>query len=232
MKRRSFLALSLAAIAEQSMAQGIGVSHGTGGSGALATFDPANSGPLVALSNSNLTATATSGAGGEKIARSTLARSSGKPHIEFRALSDLVSETAAFGICTSAFVFSGASFLGQDLESVGIWPRTVGCNIWQNNVASGLTGGIGAAANDWFALEIDFGAKLLWVKNITQASAWNKNQFGAADPAAGTGGYDYSAIHAGALYFAVDMESNAQGWTVNAGQSTYQLTPSTGYSTW
>jgi hypothetical protein len=81
---------------------------------------------------------------------------------------------------------------------------------------------------DVLAIAVDLTARLLWTKNITQASAWNAN--GAANPATGVGGLDISSLPS-VVYPTVDLLDNSQV-TLNLGTAAYVGVVPSGFGNW
>jgi hypothetical protein len=189
-----------------------------------ATWNPADQQEL-SFSNGNLTATNIYYGSG----RSTTAHGTGKYHVEFTFTVDTAE---FFGFANAAWDISNDNnYPGIDINGVGL--KVVTLQIFVNsspiNIFTGYTMNIG----DIIAMEIDFDAKLLWVRNITAGwPAWNGP--GPADPAMGTGGISLAAMTGpGPWFVAVYLDTtNIDTLTANFGASPFALTPSSGFSAW
>jgi hypothetical protein len=182
------------------------------------TFDPANT-YNASLSNGNLTVT-TSGSGG--MAMSLFSASTGKFHWEAQLHLDSVNGA---GFNTTGIVNSSNTHNWQGGDNNGLACQDQG-NL-QSGGGSGVITGSGASngGNDWYCVEVDFGAKLLWFKNATKNSVWNGS--GTANPATGIGGYNFSNI-TGPWYIYCGPYQPGNFATLNAA-GPFIITPSSGF---
>jgi hypothetical protein len=103
--------------------------------------------------------------------------------------------------------------------------------LYINNVKTVLGGDLtNWPQGNWFAMEIDLGAKLVWFKNITIGGFWNNNP--SANPATGIGGASFSALTTGPWFLATQISQYQDGIVLNVGEFPYLLTPSSGFGTW
>jgi hypothetical protein len=159
----------------------------------------------VTLTNGGLTATQTAA---NAFIRSTTAYSAGKYHFEVTVAAGpggSTNENMAFGLLNAA-AFGSMSALGATADSAGLqsWSGT-GSLLFINNVAIG-TGGIAYQAGDVIAIEVDFGAKLIWFQNLTRGlGLWNGSA--TANPAAGAGGLSLASMNPGPYFVAVNFVS-------------------------
>lgn len=83
------------------------------------TWDPANKGAAVTLSDANLSATRTTGSGYQSV-RSTVARATGSATFTYNP-EDAANLVPLIGICNSTFVITGGSPIGSDANAIGIF---------------------------------------------------------------------------------------------------------------
>jgi hypothetical protein len=179
----------------------------------------------ITLSGGDLIATKT-GADADAQVRSVASRSSGKVHFEATFTTVITnSSSMGLGIASASHTLGGGSYVGSDLTSVGVWGDK---SVYLNGSATTLLS-TNPAQGDVMAIEVDFGAALLWVKTSSSTN-WNNN--GSADPATGTGGFNISTLTSSPWYIICDAEQTNQAWTLNAGGSAYAFTPSSGYGNW
>jgi hypothetical protein len=184
-----------------------GPSGSGGGGGGTATFDPANVGAAGSLSGGNLTFNmgASGPASGYSLARSLTSHSSGACYFELtitnnnggagnvavgtvNASSPLTVVDAGFDVNLSAAAYGNASGWFINSTATGTGSPTYG----QDNLG----------------IAINFGTKLIWLRDITVSSTtWNGG--GGADPVGGSGGNSISAITG--PYFAAAWFNNAVG---------------------
>jgi hypothetical protein len=165
-------------------------------------------------------------------ARSTTSHASGKWHFEWTCnfTVDGYTNNNAFGLASASHLYlaSPDGFLGNDAYSLAY---TASGAIYANAFLLNANTGTQYTQGDTVAIEVDFGAMLIWVKNITQSGNWNNS--GSANPATGTGGISISAL-TGSPWFAAVQQVATPGdqFTVNFGGSAFALTPSSGFSAW
>lgn len=189
------------------------------------TFDPART-LSAALSNGNLTVTATSLGG---ITVSTSSRSAGKYHLEITVNSALVAEGSALGLVNPSgqiYYWLGSGANG----GFGVWSGgRFAVKTYFNDVGIGVTGGgSGWTTGDTVAFEFDLDAKLLWFKNYTAPYPWNGSS--TADPATGVGGISFSGLTGPYLFCANPY--NGAAFTANFGATPFSVTPSSGFAPW
>jgi hypothetical protein len=191
-----------------------------GGGGATTTWNPADKAAGVTLTGGNLHA-ATSGAGGDNVARSTVSKTTGKAYLE--SLFVTINGQDLIGLANSTH--SLTAFIGSDLNSFGIVGSSGQIYI---NGGSSVTGPT-VISNQVMGIAIDFGTSKAWFRNATTApTVWNAG--GGADPVTGSGGFDFSTI-TGPFFAAVCLDSTSSE-TANFGQNAFSATPPTGYSAW
>lgn len=196
------------------------------------TLDPANifNGTL---SNGNLTLSASAG---NAQAFSTTNKSTGKWHLELTI--GALSTNGNHGFGFSQFNTFKTNGIGTDSAtppvSFSLWTGVrTGANaiqLYWNSVTQVNFTAAGGAANDIVAIEIDFGARLLWFQ-VAYTGQWNNSS--TANPATGVGGLSLSAFTAGSsYYFCVNPYLNGYVETVNFGATAFAVTPSSGFTAW
>ncbi len=187
--------------------------------------------PRATLSGTNNTiATFNLDNGTWNLVLSNTSKSTGKWHVEF-TITTLV-QFVGFGLGNSSTLLdtrggsSGTNstafyVTGTDLNS-NFNNGTAG--FWTEATPSGTV----------FAMEMDFAAKQIWVKNVTLGTGWSSSGGAfAGDPAAGTNPTaPFSTTMTTGLFLIGQAFSNVSNvLTMNPGPS-FALTPSTGYSSW
>lgn len=220
----AFLALCLIATGANSYWQSrLQVAIG-GAPPSTTTFDPnpAVVGTNQVLSNGNLTDTGLSfGVGGT--VRSIANHSTGKYYLEFTC--GTISN-AGFGIGNSSYPVN-STFFGQTAEGMGVG---YGLTAWQGPV-TGTTTVDTLVTGHTYAMAVDLGARLAWMKDLTTAGNWNAN--GTADPATGVNGASMGPnIAAGNIYVIAGPDNTGDSITVNFGATAYVGTPPSGYGNW
>ena len=186
------------------------------------TLNPSVKQTGIALTNGNLTATASGAVSGGCL--STTSKSSGKFYIEATYVEGPSGTFYGFGIADTSYTVSTAP--GTDVH----------CVIFQNAGVVRYDGSNKAEisepnANDVVAMAVDFGAQLIWFKNLTQATGWNEAS-GSSNPASGTGGVSFSSISAGAVFAMVGYLSDPGEITVNFGDTSFTGSVPAGFSAW
>lgn len=167
------------------------------------TLDPANTHADITLSNGNLTALQTGGAG-FRTSRTVASYSSGKKY--FKATWDNTTSDPGFGFGNSSTTTN--NYLGSSINSVGYHNDS---NVYQ-------TGGANTTytTGDVTEVAFDIGAQLIWVRK--NSGNWNNN--GSADPATGTGGFSTSYLGAGPYYGFICLQGNPGQVTLDFSGST------------
>ena len=190
-----------------------------GGSGVVTPtmLDPLNKGTGVTLTNSNKTATKTTGGVGWKTARSVLGVTTGKYYLE--AL--FVEFSGSFiGIALGSSAASVENYFG--FSTNGIIYVNNG-TIFTNNALSTTIQTIAEGQTAGFAFDVD--ARLFWVRN----GAGNWNNSGTANPATGVGGLAFPAGMTGTIYFGACVQTSPNDQlTINFGP-TFTGTPPAGF---
>jgi hypothetical protein len=195
------------------------VGAATGGAIAVtATLDPAQLGPLVTLSNGNLTATS-GGENGNSLA--TIGKATGKYYFEYTANS---SSNNLVGLANASEVRSAQ--LGLDAT------KSIGNNFvgqWAGTDNSGSDVGVAHVSGHVYGMAIDIDGHGAWVKDITAASGWNSS--GTANPATGTGAVLFTAL-TGKVWPAIGLPWTPDQFTFNFGATAYAATPPAGFGNW
>lgn len=119
-----------------------------------------------------------------------------------------------------------SSFIGQDLNSLGIWMGN-NTDVYLNNAPTRVITGT-TSQGDVFGFALDVTAQKLWVQNVTKATGFNPALGGTQNPATGQGGFSFSTL-TGAP-FAIDYELDGIGTqTLNSGQMPYTATRPAGF---
>jgi hypothetical protein len=194
--------------------------------GATAIFDPAQK-FQINLTNGNLTATNSVGAGQFGNARGTTSKSTGKFYLEWTVVIDAGNQVG-IGFSDTTQSFASGFFNGGVAHSIGL---TITSSVarWQFNSGSGIIiAPGGAATNDVIGVAVDVGAGLLWGR--IGAGNWNNDILANQNPATGTGGVAIGLT--GAVFFSCDVESNTVNGTLNTGGSAYANSAPSGFGSW
>lgn len=193
-----------------------------------ATLDPAHT-VNGTLSNGNLTVTATVNNCQSNSTNSYAA--TGKYHLEFTVITSTGDGSIAVGLVGSGHTTGVGVIFGQDATGYALWsglrsrvqPYFNGVN--GTAVAQGFTQG------DTVAIEIDFGAQLLWYQNLTAGyNQWNGS--GTANPTTGVGGLSYAGLVNSPYFFCLNPYSTPDAITINFGATGFVKTPSSGFQAW
>jgi hypothetical protein len=184
----------------------------TGGT-VFTTFNPADI-TSAALSNVNLTVTATAGSAG---ARSIASINSGQYYWEY-ILTTVTTNSLQVGIAPASYVLTsgsgtGAAFVGRPSGGIvinGTFPATLGVALVSGN-------GVGIA--------VDVTAKLIWFRQLPSGN-WNGS--GTANPATGTGGLSISALTG--PFYALMIGGSADKVTANFGASAFTGSVPSGFT--
>lgn len=193
------------------------------------TFNPSDETANIALSNGNLTATGNNGSSNPQI-RSNVGLSSGKVHFEI-IVTTMPSENGnlGFGIASASHNMT-TKYCGQDTTSLCIYDS----GSYYLNGSHTLFSRPFMHQGDVIAIEIDFGAQLIWFKNVTDSSYWNNSS--SANPTTDTGGISIAGLTGAPYYIIYDAGDNSDAITLNVGENPltapYGLTPSTGFTNW
>jgi hypothetical protein len=167
----------------------------------------------VTLSGGALIATfsGTAGDQGAQVAAAD-ARSSGKFYFEAKWSAADIGGDSGLGICKVGSVSYTA--MGANAANAAVLFRS--SNLWVNTANLGAVMAA-IATNDLLAWAVDLDGLQVWVKNLTQGTAWNNNVL--ADPARGIGG---KPIPAGSYVPIVLFTGGTTGQrTMNFGGSTF-----------
>lgn len=176
--------------------QAVTLTTTSAGTGLTVTFDVAKTDAAITLSAGSLTATCTSGEGGDHVARATHGYNSGKRYFEMNIDVDglgTAGGSSAVGFATAG----GDNFLGG-VGSLAYWISSTG-SVWNENVkiSTGVLATYGVGTRVCVAMDMD--AKLIWFR--LGAGNWNNSTI--ANPATGTGGIAYST--GGTLFPAIEL---------------------------
>jgi hypothetical protein len=155
-----------------------------------ATWDPAQLGPGLTLSNVQQAALASGS--NQTMVRSTLPQSAGKWYAEFYLNASGVTVGLDNGLSPLTDI------LGQNANSLSI--DFNGEVRVANGALSAVIPGMDLRTNG-LQVAVDIGAKRLYLRQVG-AAAWSGPGGAAADPVAGTGGFDFSAIAGPNFYLA------------------------------
>lgn len=193
----------------------------SGGGGGTTTFDPVNISSNIFLTNSNLTANLDGLGGPYASARSLASHSTGKFYFE---ITDTVGvdSNVAVGIINASGSLN--TYLGVDSNSISVFGGGGNWTINNTNVGSAPL----FTSGDIVGIAVDFGAGLIWLRNLSAPTTWNGG--GSADPAAGLGGQSISAI-TGPYFAGLSMNGSGSGYimTGNFGGSSYVASAPSGF---
>jgi hypothetical protein len=186
------------------------------------TWNPADKGAGVTLSNGNRTATLTT-ATGDQGTRSTTSKTSGKfvYEVVWNQVGGYADTGAGIALSTAAFTSLGANGTGGFI----VFANSGG--MFLNGANQGLSGWA-ASATAMFAVDLTNGK--VWFASSNNPGKWNNTTH---DPATNTGGYSLSAL-SGAKFAAIVMSNGAtnQAFTANFGQSPFVNSVPAGFSAW
>lgn len=190
-------------------------------------WNPSDKGADIVLSNSDKTAADPDGT--FQSVRSVTSHSSGKYYAEV-AVAGTTQPFSGIGLSNSSFSVSG--FVGTDTNSVSYLP-TQGAifgsqgAMYENSTPAAYGAGT-TAASYVLGIAVDLDNDLFYV---SIDGTWQDS----ADPAAGTGGYNYSVT--GALFVTAAPEGagvtpNDFTNTLRTATADFSYTPPTGFSAW
>lgn len=197
------------------------------------TWNPADKGDTITLTNGNRTMTAADASFGRAV-RGTQGYSTGKRIVEFQLLEN-DSNYPWWGLATSsatinAYVTTSGdnqTFVGMYLNDARVYIMVAGSSVYLGT--TDFVTGANNLATVTVAADLD--ADLIWV--AFNGGNWNNN--GSADPATGTGGWDYSAGPSGTLYPLAGGDAYSPGadsWLLNTGQVAFAKSIPSGFSAW
>jgi hypothetical protein len=180
----------------------------------------------MTLSNGGLTVTASGGSGAWTTTRISTSKTSGKLYLEFHLNTVIAGPSIMFGMANAGFNVSVAnSYLGSAAYSVGL--QHSGTTI----VSAGFVANYGtipsAAANDVFALAIDFTAGSIW---LAKNNVW----MNSSNPATGSlPVVSFTPATVGALFGAMSLQlSGSQTATLQATTASQAYAAPSGFSAW
>jgi hypothetical protein len=185
------------------------------------TFDPANLGTGQALSNGNLTVTGNTNA----IARTVTNHNSGKYYAEI-TVNSLTGNNSIIGAVDSSASLN--NYLGQTSDGFGAYSGSG----WITS-GGGTTTSPAFVAGHVYALAIDIGNSVGWIKDLTAGGNWNSNA--SADPATNSSGAGFGGNMipgSPAIYMAVTVGASGDSLTANFGGTSYVGTPPAGFVNW
>jgi hypothetical protein len=189
------------------------------------TWNSADKGNRVLLSNGDLTTTFDAGAAGYGNVRSVASASSGKKYWELSA--DVIASpgnTIVEGIANAtAQLTGGGAYLGNDTNSIG----------WAGDgvvyISAGALANIqGWAQGDTLCFAADFDNSTIWFR--TNGGNWNNS--GTANPATNTGGISIAGMAAGPYFAAWSGTTTNDQHTANFGATSYAQAKPSGFSNW
>jgi hypothetical protein len=161
----------------------------------------------------------------EGAVRSTTSHSTGKYHVEFMS----GSTVGVLGFADSTWDLT--STLGIGANSLVATNFNSGEVVANHSVLTSAGGIDSATPGNWYAMEVDFTAQLVWFCNTTtNPTQWNKSN--TANPATGTGGISFSNIPSATQYFVAIQNNSGTVSTVNFGATPFAKTISSGFSAW
>ena len=177
----------------------------------------------MTLTNGGLTVTPSGAASWQSI-RSSVSKTSSQLYVEFKTSVAVTSADIAFGLANSGFV-PGAS-LGDARygNSAGIYPS-------ENDITTGFIShyvtSMSIAANDVWALAVDFAAGNVW---IGQNNVWAN----ASSPATGALPIlSFTPTTVGALFAAMTFNgANVGVWTLQSTPAQQKYLPPPGFQAW
>lgn len=185
------------------------------------TWDTAASDAGISFTNSNLTATSTTG--GDIGCSATLGRSTGKWFFELRTGSQWSGGDAGLGMLKDGASHSGMG--GSGALAAAFFPNG---SFWNgtNQGDAGISGGSAFGANQTIGFAVDLDNNRVWfTKNGT---TWSK----AADPTAGTNFFAGGWTTGNTVKPALCMGGSGNILTLRAKSADFSFTPPTGFSAW
>ena len=176
----------------------------------------------MTLSNGGLTVTP-SGAASYTVIRNSIGKTSGKLYVEFA--NSLACTTDNMGVGLSNAGINISTYLGGSANGFGAYPANLSYGVGFVT-SSGISGG-NPAANDVWALAVDFGAGLAWVakNNVWQSSG---------SPSAGTTpAATFTPATVGALFASMVFNGAGEGvWTLQPTAASQKYLPPPGFQAW
>lgn len=183
------------------------------------TFDPANKGAAIVLSNGNLTASNSNAGNTDASVKSTTSHSTGKFYFEFTIVS---TTRMLLGVGNTAATLTG--FVGSTADGAGFFDST--------GAGFGSLGGVsltaGYVAGNVVCIALDATNSLIFGR--INGGFWNNS--GSADPVTGVGGGSTAGLGGGAVFVMASPANNATSVTVNFGATSYAQTPPSGFGNW
>ena len=176
------------------------------------------------LSNANLTASYTGGAGWTTL-RTTIGKTSGMLYVEFSTASTLPSQDIMFGLASNS-TFNIHSYPGSSNYSCAF--ECVGANFVSSGFTSNITmPALTIVANDVIALAVDFTNGKVWL-------AYNNVWQGGGNPAtAASPLISFVGATVGALFACHAANHTSSGtWTLQSTAAALKYAPPSGFSAW
>ncbi len=188
----------------------------------FSVFDLSN----ITLSNSNRTATVTSG-GGQYTVGGFPFVNSGKWYFEIAITSG--GTQVSVGLVNESFTNFSAHSLGAGVNpsnSIGYYQTTGSIYLNNSIVATAAT----FTTGDVVEVVFDRPNQLVWFRRNRSGVKQNWNGNGSADPATGVGGISISALGTGYIHPAAGVQSTSDTVTSNFSAAQFADTPPTGFS--
>lgn len=175
------------------------------------TWNPADKGANITLSNGNRTATATVGAA--ENTRSIMGHSTGKYHFEF-TVDNVGTSFDDIGIASTTTAWP----TGGDAK-YAVW--RLDSQRWFYNSTNGDMGGAAWTCSDGdvCAIEVDFDAQIIRAQNFTKSSGWSTD-------------LSLAFLTGGPWYISYSGLGTTDAVTLNTGQAAYSVTPTSGFGNW
>lgn len=189
---------------------------------ATTTFNPSKKSTHITLSGGNLVATSdvVSPLGTDVF--SVAAHATGKYYAEFTLTTN--STDSGVGIANASFMPDNGVVIGGDTNSLGYYADG---NVYGNGGGTQTTL-LTYTTADVIGMAVDFSSSLIWWRK----NNGNWNNSGAANPATGTGGLNYSAYLSGTFNAGVEMLAASGVWAANFGATAYTNAAPAGYGNW
>jgi hypothetical protein len=186
---------------------------------ATTTWNSADKGPNLVLSNGDLTISPSNDT--DNAIRSIVSASTGKKYWEITVGNVDTAATTSEGIGTSSA--SLTNYVGSSAESTG-W--TGGGPVYK--AAAQIAVVEAWTTGDVLCFALDIGGALIWFRK--NAGNWNNDA--GANPATGANGIDISTMSAPPWFAMGFARADVDSFTANFGGSAYAQTPPSGFGNW
>jgi SPRY domain len=191
----------------------------------MTTWNPADIGANLGLTNGNLTGSETGGGSSWRSCRSTTSKSSGKWAFKVH-VTTLVGNQIMLGVATSSL--SLANYSGSDSHSIGLDGGTT--QVYQNGTGPSGVADAFASGGD-VGVYLDFTNSKVWFWDSVH-SRYNGAAIGSQDPGSNIGGFNVSSFTASSVFASFTMFGSSGQDSITADFTGVGIPLPSGFSTW